>query len=221
MGVAVVAKRTPWTEAERELLRRLFPHYTSLAIARTMGRTVCAINGQAGKLGLQKSAEHLRANGGRWNPDNPKAVANRFQKGLVPWNKGKHVVAGGRSAETRFKPGSKPGNWMPIGSERVTKDGYLQRKLTDTGYPPRDWVSVHHIVWKEAGRDIPKGYRLVFKDGNRLNVVLENLELVSIADLMRRNTIHNLPPELREVVHLRAAIVRRINRHERAQSHEQ
>ncbi len=217
----MVAKRTPWTEAERELLRRLFPHYTSLAIARTMGRTVCAINGQAGKLGLQKSAEHLRANGGRWNPDNPKAVANRFQKGLVPWNKGKHVVAGGRSAETRFKPGSKPGNWMPIGSERVTKDGYLQRKLTDTGYPPRDWVSVHHIVWKEAGRDIPKGYRLVFKDGNRLNVVLENLELVSIADLMRRNTIHNLPPELREVVHLRAAIVRRINRHERAQSHEQ
>jgi hypothetical protein len=213
--------RKLWTEKERELLRRLFPHYTSLAIARTMGRTVCAINGQAGKLGLQKSAEHLQANGGRWNPDHPKAVVNRFQKGLVPWNKGKHIVTGGRSAETRFKPGGKPGNWKPIGSERVTTDGYLQRKLTDTGYPPRDWVPVHHIVWKEAGRDVPKGYRLVFKDGNRLNVVLENLELASIADLMRRNTIHNLPPELREVVHLRAAIVRKINRHERAQSHEQ
>lgn len=215
------ATRTLWTDEQIALLRKLFPHYTSLAIARTMGRTVCAINGQAGKLGLKKSAEHLQANGGRWNPDHPKAVVNRFQKGMVPWNKGKHVVAGGRSAETRFKPGSKPGNRMPIGSERVTKDGYLQRKLTDTGYPPRDWVAVHHIVWKEAGRDIPKGYRLVFKDGNRLNFVLENLELVSIADLMRRNTIHNLPPELREVVHLRAAIVRKINRHERAQSHEQ
>lgn len=210
-----------WTEAETDLLRKLFPFYTSLAIARTMGRTEGAISGQARKLGLKKSDEHLQANGGRWNPDHPKAVANRFQKGLVPWNKGKHIVTGGRSAETRFKPGTKPGNWMPVGSERVTHDGYLQRKLTDTGYPPRDWVAVHHIVWKEAGREIPKGYRLVFKDGNKLNVTLDNLELVSIADLMRRNTIHNLPPEVREVIHLRGALVRKINRHERTQGHEQ
>ncbi len=220
---ATQAKRTRklWSDDERALLRKLFPHFTSLAVAKTMGRTISSIEGQASKMGLYKTAEHLQEHGGRWNPDHPKSVAARFQKGLVPWNKGKHVVAGGRSAETRFKPGSKPGNWLPIGSERITKDGYLQRKLHDTGYPPRDWVSVHHIVWKGAGRDIPKGFRLAFKDGNKQNVVLDNLELVSIADLMQRNTIHNLPPELREVIRLRATIVRKINRHERTEEHDQ
>lgn len=210
-----------WTEEEIALLRKLYPHFTSLAIARTMGRTEGAISGQARKLGLKKSEEHLKVNGGRWRGDHPNSVPHRFPKGLVPWNKGKHVVTGGRSAETRFKPGSKPGNWMPIGSERITNDGYLHRKLTDTGYPPRDWVPVHHIAWKEAGRQIPTGFRLVFKDGNKLNVALDNLELVSIADLMRRNTIHNLPPEVRDVINLRRALVRKINRHERAQGHEQ
>lgn len=212
--------RKPWTEQERELLGKLFPNYTSLAVARAMGRSLSSVQGEASKQGLKKSAEHLKEHGGRWNPENPKSVAHRFKKGLVPWNKGKHVVTGGRSAETRFKPGTKPANWLPIGSDRTSHDGYLQRKLTDTGYPPRDWVCVHHILWREAGRNIPKGFRLVFKDGNKKRVVLDNLELVSMRDLMRRNTVQNLPPELREVVHLRAAIVRKINRHEREHSNE-
>ena len=75
---------------------------------------------------------------------------------------------------------------MPIGSERVTKDGYLQRKVTDTGYTPKDWVAVSHIEWeKHSGRKVPKGHAVIFRDSNNRNFAPANLELISRADLMR------------------------------------
>ena len=77
-------------------------------------------------------------------------------------------------------------------------------------------MPVHHIVWREAGREIPRGYRLTFKDGNKRNFALDNLELVSIADMMRRNTVHNYGPEIAQLVQLRGAITRQINRRSKA-----
>ena len=128
-----------------------------------------------------------------------------------PWNTGTHFVAGGRSAETRFKPGTVPPNHKPLGSERVV-DGYLQRKMTDTGYPPRDWVPVHVLIWREAHGPVPPDHAVRFKDGDRRNFDLANLECISRADLMRRNTRHNLPKPLADIIALRAALNRKINR---------
>jgi hypothetical protein len=184
-----------WTPTEDKQLRALYGTQPASAIARELGRTLASVKNHIRELGL--TAGH---NNGR------------FPKGLTPWNKGKKYDSGGRSHETRFKPGGKPHTWKPIGSERVSEEGYLQRKMTDTGYPPRDWVPVHHILWREAGREIPPGYRLAFKDGNKRNFDLENLELVSIADMMRRNTVHNYGPEIAQLHQLRGAITRQINR---------
>lgn len=128
---------------------------------------------------------------------------------MVPWNKGmKGLQTGGR--ETQFKPGSRPHTWKPIGSER-TVDGYLQRKVTDTGYPPRDWQPVHVLLWVEHRGPVPAGHAVRFKDGDRTHIAIDNLELISRAQLMRRNTLHNLPPELVETIRARSALVRRIN----------
>lgn len=199
-----------WTDHDIDQLRELYPKFTCLAISRTLGRTERAVYGMAKKLGISKPP-NAAAEAGRRGACHPRAIANQFKPGHATWNKGTHFTAGGRSAETRFKPGTTPPNHKPVGSERVA-DGYLQRKLTDTGYPPRDWVPVHHIVWREAGREIPPAHALVFRDGNRSNFAIDNLELVSRADLMRRNTRHQLPPEINELISLRAALVRKINR---------
>jgi hypothetical protein len=118
----------------------------------------------------------------------------------------------GRMPETQFKPGARPHTWKPIGSTRVTNDGYLQRKISDTGYPPRDWVGVHILLWEEAHGPIPKGHALIFKDRNKGNLCLENFELITRAELMRRNTIHNYPPELVDVIRLGGALKRRLRR---------
>lgn len=199
-----------WTEDELQTLALLYPDYTNRIIAKTMGRTIRSVKMKASSLGLSK------------NPDIESTGQNtgRFQKGSKPWNAGLKGVYMGNSA-TRFQKGHKPHTWHPIGTERVTDDGYLQRKLTDTGVTRRDFVPVHHIVWKEAGHEIPPGHNLVFKDGNRRNFDLDNLELVSRAENMRRNSLHRYPKEIALAIQLRGALNRRINNAAKRQEKDQ
>lgn len=73
-------------------------------------------------------------------------------------------------------------------------------------------MPVHRIVWREAGRDIPPRHALVFRDGNKRNFDLNNLELVTRQELMRRNSYHNnYPKAIGELIQLRGALVRKIN----------
>jgi len=65
-------------------------------------------------------------------------------------------------AATQFKKGDRLGaaqhNYVPIGSLRVSKDGYLERKVTDdpSFVPNRRWVSVHRLVWEAAHGPVPQ-----------------------------------------------------------------
>lgn len=54
-----------------------------------------------------------------------------FPKGHVPWNKGRHFKAGGRSAETQFKNGTIPPNYQPVGAITTHSDGYRYIKLAE------------------------------------------------------------------------------------------
>jgi len=105
----------------------------------------------------------------------------RFNLGRVPHNKGKKGVGGWEP--TQFKKGNKPWNYLPVGTERVNSDGYVDVKITD----PKTWKQKHLIIWEEANGPIPKGHVLIFGDGNPKNVTLENLILVSRKQLVRLN----------------------------------
>ena len=205
-----------WTEQERQMLTALYPDTPTDQIASRIGLPIVKIHSQADRLGLKKSAEYLA---GPYAQRISSAVRKgsertQFKPGHQTWNKGTHFVSGGRSVETQFKPGQKPHTWNPIGHERKTKEGYLQRKVTDTGITRSDYVLVHHLIWAEDGREIPKGFALIFKDGNKENITLENLDLINRADLMRRNSIHNYPKEIAQLCQLRGAISRQINKRE-------
>ena len=205
-----------WPAEQEAALRARYPHEKTEQIAVDLGMPLHKVYGKAARFGLKKTPEYMASpDAQRLRRGNNVGAACRFPKGYVPANKGVKGVCYEGCKPTQFKPGQKSFNWMPIGSERHSKEGYLQRKLTDTGVTRRDYVPVHHIIWKEAGRAIPKGFALTFKDGDKTNITLENLELVSRADLMKRNTIHNLPEELKEVLQLKGALNRRITCHER------
>jgi hypothetical protein len=136
----------------------------------------------------------------------------RFEKGHTPHNKGvKGWQAGGRSEKTRFKPGQRGINWVPLGSERVTREGILQRKVSDTGYPPRDWKSLHVLLWERHHGPVPDGHIVVFRDGNPEKIVIENLACITRADNLLRNSIHNLPEALKDVIRIRGVLNRHIN----------
>lgn len=201
-----------WTPEEEQLLRERYADEDTACIAADLGCAVERVYAKAQAMGLSKSEAFMEACLRRCGEQRAeRGRSTRFQQGLVPWNKGmKGLQAGGRSQETQFKKGSKPHTWLPIGSHRISQDGYLQRKVSDTGYPPRDWIGVHTLLWQEHNGPVPAGHCLCFRDGNKQNVVLDNLELITRAERMRRNTIHRYPPELKDAIRTVAKLKRTI-----------
>jgi hypothetical protein len=207
-----------WSVFEEVVLWELYPDTPTAEIARLLRRTDRQVYSKADTLGLKKSAAYLagphacRLRRG----DNP-GKGTRFQKGQTPWNAGlKGWAAGGRSVETRFKPGEISGRaaelLQPLGAERLNKDGIVQRKIREDGPAQRRWKAVHALLWEEQHGRIPRGHIVVFKNGDKTDIRLDNLELISRAENMRRNTVHRLPKELAEVVQLKGALQRQINK---------
>jgi HNH endonuclease len=213
----ILAPCRPWTRLELELLRREYADGVTADIARALDRPLTHVYACAGRLGLRKSDAFAASDkSGRILKGGKLSQATQFKPGLVPWNKGSHHVAGGRSAETRFAKGNRPHTWVPIGSLRINSDGYLDRKVNDLPGPSHvRWHPVHRLVWEAAHGPTPVGHVVVFKPGRRTTVeadiMLDAIELISRRELMARNTMHNMPKPLVELMRLRGRLTRAIN----------
>lgn len=214
------APRASWTDDQLETLRLLYPNYKTEDVAFMVGQTLHATYRKANALGLHKTPEFTAAESARQmnRVDHP-ARGHRFQKGLVPWNKGTKGVAGMHAAcrATHFKPGQLPHNTLPIGSLKFDKDGVLLRKINNNpGNNSARWRGVHELVWVEVHGPLPPKHIVVFKPGMRTGVLeeitIDRVECISLAENMKRNTRHNLPPELNEIVQLKAVLTRQINK---------
>lgn len=210
--------RKPWNEQDLEQLHLLYPDETASTIANKLCRPISSVYRMAAKLGLKKSEAFLNSEkSGRTRGQHSKS--GQFAKGQTAWNKGKSMPTTGRTGETQFKKGHKPHNYKPIGSERML-DGYLQRKVTDTGYPPKDWVPVHRMLWEEHHGPLAADEVVTFINGDRLDIRLDNLKVLTRADLAVQNSIHNYPEELVSLIRLQAKVRRTIKKREAA-SHEE
>lgn len=220
------ASRLPWTRRELRLLRRKYPSTLTSELAHELQRPLSGVHRKAAALGLRKSDEFLStAASGRLQRGSSLGISGRFQKGHVPANKGlrRPGWAPGRMRETQFKKGQSCGaaneNWVPIGTEVLDHDGYLKRKVSDdpTLASRFNWRYVHVLEWERAnGRPVPAEHAVVFRNGDKTDIRPENLELLNRRELMARNTVHNLPPELVEVVRLKGVLQRQINKRARA-----
>lgn len=133
-----------------------------------------------------------------------------FQKGLTPPNKGKkgHYAPG--SQKGWFKKGHpRTGHaitlYKPIGTERITKDGYLERKINDDLPLQKRWRGVHRINFEAANGPVPDGHRLKCLDGDKLNVDPSNWEAIPYAlgprlDGRFGRGYEAAPPELRPLI---------------------
>lgn len=197
-----------WSDEDKALLVKLYPDESNANLARIFGRSLRSIKSEAAIQGLRKSQAHMDTKPGCYKPGNE------------PWSKGRHMPVRGRAVETQFKKGHQSHTWRPIGHEMMVA-GYLNRKVADGGLQRENYRPVHHLVWEEHhGRPIPKGHALAFRDGDRRNFDPDNLELITRAELARRNSIHRYPPEIRDVMRLKGRITRKINRLEKERQHE-
>lgn len=135
----------------------------------------------------------------------------QFQKGQVGWNKGKkwkdYMSQEGQnnSRRTCFKKGNKPHNHRPVGSERITIDGYVKIKVAE----PNKWELKARVIYENKYGKIPVEHKLIYLDGNKQNLELSNLKVVSSAEelIMNNNKLRYDKKELTEVGYTIAKII--------------
>lgn len=200
----------PWSSEDSETVRRLYPSTATIEIAKLVGRTESSVYQHAAKLGVMKTKEYLASTAGRIGLAGFGEKA-RFRRGLAPWNKGIEFHAGGMAKQTQFKKGGKPKTTKPIGSVRFSKEGIRFVKVSDTGVRRDNWKAASVIEWEKHNGLLPEGMIVIFKDSNRKNESIENLDAVTRQELMKRNSYHNYPKEIATLIQLRGVLNRKIN----------
>ncbi len=216
--------RHVWTDAQIKTLRARYPHVKTQLIADDLGLRLEQVYAKAHALGLKKTPEALAEFGHTLKPGSQLGAAYRFKPGHSTHSHG----LGGHRAQShpnviasRFRPGHRSQTWVPVGSYAWSKDGYLKRKVADVTPSRHGWELEHRLIWMAYHGDIPAGFAVCFKDGDRTHVHLDNLELRARADIARANSIHNLPKPLADVLRLKGALNRSINHHERKRKQQQ
>jgi hypothetical protein len=205
--------RRRWTPEEDAILRAHYADTRTEDLVPVIGRALGSIYQRAQHFGLHKS-EAFRASPVSGRTNGRQGIGTRFVKGQAPANKGLRRPGWhrGRMKETQFTKGALPHNTVPIGTERV-RDGYVWIKVRDDVVPARRcWLSKHQYLWEQANGPLPDGHIVRFKDNDRTNLALANLECVSRAEHVATRGLHALPPELVQIHQLRGAIARQINK---------
>lgn len=141
-------------------------------------------------------------------------IGGQFPKGLVPWNKGKKGSMSPEQYEkckaTMFKKGQVPQNHKPVGSERIDREGYVLIKVAE----PNKWRPKHRVLWEKVNGPIPEKHRLIFADGNRQNIALDNLILVSYAQsfIMNQKDLFKKDKELTKAGVTVAKVLDKVNK---------
>jgi len=179
-----------WSE-DRAPLKKLMRKYRCC-----YSTIVRAIRAEISKEQWQRIRYRHEVKGGR---------KTRFKKGCISWNKGIHYNPGGRSVETRFKPGRIRGaaaqKYRAVGtitirhdqlfrrqnkSKLTRKDGTRRKgkprrwiKIKNTGPPQYCWIPYARYLWLKYKGLIPVDYFVVHKDGNQMNDNIDNFVLMN------------------------------------------
>lgn len=206
-----------WTADAIATVQASYADMPTAILAGYLSVSLSQLYKKAAELGISKSAAFLAsAASGRLAPGYQRGAATRFKPGSVSHNKGKQGVCGvhPNSRRTQFQKGHTLNGELPLGTVKLMSNGYLMRKVAQTGYPPDDWKMESRLVWEAHHGPIPPNHVVHLKDRDPMNVSPDNMELLSRGELVRRFGINALPPEIQQVLRLKGAINRRINRHD-------
>ncbi|MGV0921877.1 HNH endonuclease signature motif containing protein [Empedobacter falsenii] len=210
-------KNKIWTEELENKLIELYPNNLTQDIADAFQMKLSTIQNAAHRLGLKKDKIWISETARKRTLDpNHGGRKYQFKKGGVPINKGlkqKDFMSEEsiqKSIKTRFKKGQVPLNKKPLGSERITKDGYIEIKVFENNYPKSNYVLKHRLEWEKYNPKIKRNEIIIFKDGDKTNCSIENLTIMLKSDNMRRNAIHNYPTELKETIRLKNKLIKKI-----------
>lgn len=137
-------------------------------------------------------------------------LTGQFKKGTIPHNKGKKMSLDTyeKVKHTMFKKGNIPKNHRDIGSERLTKDGYIEIKIKE----PNVWKLKHRYIWEQEHGEIPLGNIIIFRDGDKTNVSIDNLMMIDRKThaVLNKTKLYKFENELKDtavkIAHLKIAV---------------
>jgi hypothetical protein len=166
-----------WLDEDLDYLKANFRTVSYAEIAKHLGKKTNTVASMAWKLGLKRTEEEQ------------KAIVRKYNKGCFSKeNVGFRPPKGIRlSSKTEFKKGQLPKNTLSDGviTIRHKKGDNHPYQFIRIGLSK--WVFLHRHIWQQANGPIPKDSVVIFKDGNTLNCVLDNLEMITKAENARRN----------------------------------
>ena len=194
---------TKYTEEQRQFIKENNSLKTSRELADMF-------NKKFGTSITCKNIKYFRQNN-RLNS----GLTGRFEKGHVPANKGKkwndYVSKEGQlnSLKTTFKKGHVPANHKPVGYERINVDGYIEIKVKE----PNVFRLKHRVVYEQHHGKIPSDMNVIFADGNKLNLDIDNLILVKKSELliMNKRGLIKSNKELTKSGHIIAKVIEKTN----------
>lgn len=127
-------------------------------------------------FGTNYKSTQIKAYYGNHNVDS--RVNGQFEKGHIPPNKGRKGYHSLGSEKGWFQKGHDPANHKSVGSERIDTDGYTLIKTKE----PNVYTPKHKVIWEEKNGKVPKGHVITFLDGDKGNITLENLALITMAE---------------------------------------
>ena len=165
-----MSKLYKWTETELEYLREIAEGKYISEIVELMSKK---FNYSFRKTQIKSAmTKHKIKNG----------MKNKVPKGFEPWNKGLQI---GNSHIHNLKS---------IGDEYINSDGFVMIKLDN----PARWVHKHRYIYEQAHGEIGKNNVIIFLDGDKTNLSLDNLYCITRKQLMKmnQNNLFYSDPEL-------------------------
>lgn len=184
-------RNSVWTPALDKKLIKLYKTHTRQQCADKLGLRKYQVEKRLATLKIYLPADEREK----------RKQANYYKKGQPcahPPPKGVRF-----SPATEYKKGNEPAatkwdGWVGIRNNYKRGTAYKWIRISKGKY-----MAYHHYIWKQAGRTIPKGHVLRFKNNDTLDVRLENLECVPRSAALYDNRLAycvERDPEKREVI---------------------
>ena len=165
------------------------------------------------EFSLSTSPDEIK--GWRARTKNPRPTPSKFQKGHTPFSKGKKwdeymsPESQARSRMTTFKKGDTPHNTQPLGSISIMV-GYWVMKVSHTGNQHQKWKFLHRLLWEKEKGPIPKGMNVVFRNGDRNDIRMENLMLMDRKEMARYTPMDDSEPEMQRFSEIVARVAAKV-----------
>jgi hypothetical protein len=202
--------RVLWTPEEEAYMRQHYADTKTQAIADHLGRSLGKVYAKADTMGLNKSPAFMASEAsGRMKQPLHGGKAHWFKPGHSSHNKGKKGYYAPGSEKGWFGKGNRPANYCEVGTLRINAEGYIDIKLAD-GF--HQWFLLARYNWfLHTGHWTTSQECIWYKNGDKHDVVPENLEVITRREHMQRTTLHRLPPEMVQVIQQRGRLNRAIN----------